>query len=302
MAIGFVALIACSGKWSLAHMVFTTERESINPAGVGSVLMLALTGFTFLEISGCTSAETYDAASAVPKAMIMTLGTGTLIFALICFCIAGLPDIVVDASSKTMIIAGTPWEANCPGLVRYLLGPLGGWAFFAGVVLSIVGGTFGALLALARVGYSMSINGLFPKQFSITSADGVPVYALWFQVICVTTIAMLTLVCSRVGLFGNAYIFLGETFGFMYALIGMLYAVCFLSLRYTDAQMPRPFKVGKSIYSAWLVALVTVSIWGYAAFFCVQPVHQITGVLIALSGVPIYFFYKNKARHKQIDS
>ncbi len=259
--------------------------------------MLALTGFTFLEISGCTSAETYDASSAVPKAMILTLATGTVIFALICLCTAGLPELTFDASRKTMIVSGTQLEANCPGLVRYLTGRLGGGIFFAGVILSILGGTFGALLALARVGYSMSINGLFPKQFSVTSEQGVPIYALWFQVVCVTVIALLTLMFSRLGLFGNAYIFLGETFGFMYAVIGILYAVCFLSLRYTDKHLPRPFRVGrgKSNHIAWIVSIITVTIWGYAAFFCVQPIHQLSGLLITLSGVPVYLFYKTRA-------
>ena len=79
----------------------------------------------------------------------------------------------------------------------------------------------------------------------------------------------------------------------MYSFVAMLYGVCVVSLRYTDPQMDRTFRIGKSgNLLVWLVALMTMGIWGYAAFFCVKLVHQIAGVIILLSGIPVYLYYK----------
>ncbi len=296
MAAGFVLLVISSSKWSMHEAL-----KIVNPGGssnlhesIASVLMLALTGFTFLEITGCTSAETYNAEKAVPKAMMLTLLTGAIVFGTISFCSAGIIPLACDNKLKTMVISGTALEATCPGIVTYVAGTSVGELFFGCVIASIVGGTFGALLALARVGYSMSASGLFPLQFANTNRDGVPVYALWFQCFCVIIIALSTLFLSRLGWFPNAYVFLGETFGFMYSLIGVLYAICFLSLRYTDPKRERPFQVG-SMKAAWSVSIITIIIWSYAAIGCVQPIHQLTGLFIMFSGVPVYYFYKNRS-------
>lgn len=293
MVIAFVAVVLISGRWSIQEAL-RPENFLGNPnlfQNVGSVLMLALTGFTFLEITGCTSAETYEAKKSVPKAMMLTLLTGALVFAALSFCSAGIPDLITRREGKTVFIGSTSTEATCPGIIIHLAGTGAGLIFFCGVIASIIGGAFGALLALARVGYSMSASGLFPAQFLKTSKEGVPIYALWFQCFCVIVIALSTLLFSNLGCFSNAYVFLGETFGFMYSLIGILYAVCFISLRYTDPEKERPFSVG-GLKTAWVISFITMLIWGYAAFGSVQTIHQISGLLIMLSGIPVFYFYK----------
>src|SRR5262249_456225 len=100
-------------------------------------------------------------------------------------------------------------------------------------------------------------------------------------------------ILSRTGMFADAYTFLAEVFGFLYAFVAMLYGICIVALRYTDPDMERPFRIGTTGNAlAWIVAAVTVAIWGYAAFFCVKIIHQIAGALILFAGVPIYLYYK----------
>ncbi len=85
----------------------------------------------------------------------------------------------------------------------------------------------------------------------------------------------------------------------MYAFVAVLYGVCVVSLRYTDPQLARPFRIGKKgNLLVWIMAVITAGIWGYAAIGCVQWGVQVTGLGIALSGIPIYYYYRriNQAR------
>jgi hypothetical protein len=98
---------------------------------------------------------------------------------------------------------------------------------------------------------------------------------------------------ARVGICPDAYTFLAETFGFLYAFLAVLYGICAVSLRYTDPDMERPFRVGKSgNWLLWTMMLATASAWGFAAFASAQLIHQLTGLGILLAGVPIYWFYR----------
>jgi len=296
MAFTFAALVLASGHPSLDNVM-----QLANPAGstnfvanVSSVLMLALAGFGFMEISGCTSSETANAEKSVPRAMFLTLLSVTLIYLTMCFCVSIASSYVLSADKSTLVVPGTTIQATCPALAGMIGGPLWGQIFTAAVIASIVGCGFTALLGLARVSYSMAETKLFPKQFAhLDEVSKVPTYSLWFQFWCVALIGIAANLVSRSGLFPDAYAFLGDTFGVMYAFVAMLYGVCVVSLRYTDPDLPRPFKIGKSGNAlVWTMALITLGIWGYAALGCVSWVEQVTAVAILLSGIPIYFYYR----------
>lgn len=300
MALSFAAMVLFSKHWSLQNILqFSSPSGSTNFVGnVSSVLMLALAGFSFMEISGCTSSETVDAQKSVPRAMFLTLLSITLIYASMCFCVSVATPFILTADKSTLVVPGTNIQATCPALAGLIGGSVCGQFFTACVVASIVGCGFTALLGIARVSYSMAETKLFPRQFAYLDAKTkVPTYSLWFQFWCVSIIAVAANLLSRTGLFPDAYAFLGDTFGFMYAFVAVLYGVCLVSLRYTDPNMPRPFRIGKTgNLLAWSVALITVAIWGYAALGCVHWIEQAAGVIILLSGLPIYFYYRRLNR------
>jgi amino acid transporter len=296
MALSFAALVAFSGHASLDNVVqFANPSGGTNfVANVSSVLMLALAGFAFMEISGCTSSETADAEKSVPRAMFLTLLSITAIYVTMCFCVSIASPFVLSPDKSTLLVPGTTIQATCPALAGLIGGAAWGRTFTACVIASIVGCGFTALLGLARVSYSMAETKLFPRQFAhLDERTKVPTYSLWFQFWCVSIIGVAANLLSRSGLFPDAYAFLGDTFGVMYAFVAMLYGICVVSLRYTDADLPRPFRIGKSGNGlVWAMALVTVAIWGYAAVGCVSWVEQLTGVIILMAGIPIYFYYR----------
>jgi amino acid transporter len=296
MAFSFAGLVAFSG-----HASFSNVMQLANPSGgtdfvanVSSVLMLALAGFSFMEISGCTSSETVDAQKSVPKAMFLTLLSITLIYASMCFCVSIASPYVLSPDKSTLLVPGTNIQATCPGIAGLIGGDGWGRVFTACVIASIVGCGFTALLGMARVSYSMAETKLFPRQFAhLDERTKVPTYSLWFQFWCVSIIGAAANLLSRSGLFPDAYAFLGDTFGAMYAFVAMLYGFCVVSLRYTDPELPRPFRIGKSGNAlVWVMALITAGIWGYAAIGCISWVEQLAGVIILLAGIPIYLFYR----------
>jgi amino acid transporter len=296
MAISFGALVLFSHSSSVANIL-----NPVSPSGspdlfknVTSVIMLALAGFAGVEMAGCTSSETADAKSAVPKAMFRTLITIALIYLGMCLAVGAASPYILNPNKTTMIVAGTNVQATCPSVTGFLAGPMWGNIFTACVVASIVGCGFGCLLATARFGYSMAKTGLFPAQFAeLDEKTKVPKYALLFQFWCLCVMGIGANLLARSGVFPDAYTFLAETYGFMYAFIALLYGISVVSLRYTDPDLPRPYRIGSQGNSlVWVLATVTVLIWGYAAFGCVHWSHQLAGTLILFAGVPIYAYYR----------
>ncbi len=113
------------------------------------------------------------------------------------------------------------------------------------------------------------------------------------QFFCLTIIGIGANLLARSGVFPDAYTFLAETYGFMYAFVALLYGVSVVSLRYTDPDLPRTFRVGKKGNALlWAFACTTIIVWGYAAFGCVHWSHQLAGTLTLLAGIPIYAYYR----------
>ncbi|MBX9686592.1 MAG: APC family permease [Candidatus Obscuribacterales bacterium] len=298
MAGSFIALVLSSGRWHLenAFQIASPAGSTDFAANVSSVLMLAMAGFSFLEMASCTSSETVDAQKTVPKATFMTLLSVTAIYLSMCFCVSVAAPFVLSPDKSTLMIQGSSIPANCPGIAGLLGGSFIGNAFASSVVASIFACGFSAVLGIARVSFSMAETKLFPAQFAqLDPKTKVPRFALWFQFVCVCLIAITANLLARTGVMPDAYAFLGETFGFLYAFVAILYGVCVVSLRYTDPEMKRGFRIGKSgNWLVWLMALVTVSIWSYAAFICTQWTHQLTGLFVLLCGIPVYFYYKRR--------
>lgn len=313
MAIAFIALVFFSPSSSIPRVFAIASPSGTTDIikNVLSVIMFALSGYAGLEMTGCTSSETKNPQKTVPLAMILTLVAVATFYTSMSVSISAAAPYVMTANKSNMIIAGTHAAgsdilATCPAVAGYLGGQIWGIVFTACVVASIVGCGFGNLLGLSRVGYSMAKTGLFPVQFAeLDEHTKVPKYSLIFQFWCLCIIGIGANLLSASGVFPDAYTFLAETFGVIYAFVAMLYGVCAIILRYTDPLMPRPFRVGKQgNMLLWYLAIFTTAVWGYASFGCTSISNQLAALLIFLAGIPIYSFYRLRtSRHdKYIDN
>lgn len=292
MAVAFVVLVLTSKNVNLANVVAPSIYS--NSAGfaenVMKVLVLSITAFAGIELVGCTSSETVNPTRSVPKAILLTLLTVAFIYISICVSICA----VAPASLSS---AATTFQGTCPAVASLIGGSIWGAVFTTGVLCSIITCTVTALMALARISYSMADTKLFPAKFArLDSKDAVPKDALWFQFWSIAAVSVgANIIATMVPSF-DPYTFLGEVFGFLYSFLAVLFGVCLISLRYTDPERSRPFRIGKDGNSlAWLLATITTAVYGFIAFGCAQPVHQLTAVVLVFCGLPIYWLYRRPA-------
>ena len=296
MVPAFVALVASAPSSSFKYL--------LNPANLSghsnvlenltSVLTMAIGGFGGIEIMACASSETRDARKNIPRAMFLTLGSVALIYAAMSAAIGVAAAYVLGPDKATSLVPGTKFSATFPGVVEFIAGNVWGRIAAGCVAASIIGCAIAGLLALARLGYSLASTGLFPRAFAqLDEGTKVPGYALKFQFIVLCVIGIAANLASRTGFFPDAYSYLGETFCFMYLFILLLYGVSLIILRYTDPDMARPYRIGaRGNWQAWLVTLLATGIFGYVAFGCTKPIYQLGGLIILMSGLPVYGYFR----------
>ncbi len=298
MAVSFGLLVVCAPHSSVANLLnFSNPHGNADFfANFSSVFLLALCGYSGIEITSCSSSETKDARRSVPRAIILTLVATSLIYVGMSLAVGAASPYVPSADGEYMIVDGTAVHATVPAMTGHLAGPFWGNLMSAAVVTSIVGCGLSCLLNLARVGYSMAATGLFPRKFAeLDPKTKAPSYALWFQFWCLVIVSVGSNVLAKTGLCPNPYVFLGEIFGFIYSFLALLYGFCLMSLRYTDPDMPRPFRIGaKGNALAWVMTIWSIAVYGFAAFGCTTWVQQMTSLVMLLVGVPIYFWYRRR--------
>jgi amino acid transporter len=304
MAAAFIALVATSKTSSLTYLVTgaqTTDAGFV--ANVMKVLVLSITAFAGIELVGCTSAETTDPRRSIPRAIILTLSTIALIYVALCVSVCAAAPYVMNAGHNALVIPGTALQATCPAVATFIAGPIWGKVFTAGVIGSIVTCAFNSLLALSRLSYSMSETRLFPAKFSkLDHQDSVPKDALWFQFWALTIVSIGANIIAHIVPSFDPYTFLGEVFGFLYSFLAILYGVCLISLRYTEPDLLRPFRIGSAGNGlAWFMTVATAMVYGFIAFGCAELNQIVTAVALLLSGLPIYWIYRHSRRTQAAD-
>lgn len=300
MAAVFAALVFSAPGTDIANLLNVT-----NCAGEGSfwtnvtnVLMLAIAGFGGVELAACASSETSNPQKTVPRNVVLTLLLTASIYISMSVAISMSSPFVLSPDETTAIIQGTSVKATCPSIAGYVGGKIAGAAMTFAVVASIIGCGFACLLNAARIGYSMSETGLFPRSFA-TLAPGtkVPAAMLWFQMWFLCVLGVGSNLLARTGVFADAYSFLGEVFGFLYSFLAVLYGVSLVSLRYTDPNMERPFRAGKKGNTvAWVLSIVSGGVYTFAAFGCTTLSHQIAALVLLLAGIPVYIINKRQRK------
>lgn len=151
------------------------------------------------------------------------------------------------------------------------------------IMIATFGCNNGLILSGARVYYSMAVDGLFFKRAENLNKHAVPQFALWLQ--C----AMASLLCLS-GRYGD----LLDMITFIAVLFYVLTIIGVFILRIKKPDAERPYK---AIGYPFLPILYIVM----GSAFCIllivyKPYFTWPGLIIALLGIPIYYW--NKAAHK----
>lgn len=156
------------------------------------------------------------------------------------------------------------------------------------IMVSTFGCNNGLILSGARVYYSMALDGLFFRKAENLNKHSVPQFALWLQ--C----AMASILCLS-GRYGD----LLDMITFIAVLFYVLTILGVFILRTKKPNAERPYKaVGYPVLPALYIIMGTA--------FCVlliiyKPYFTWPGLIIALLGIPIYYWNKKANRSKRAE-
>lgn len=192
-------------------------------------------------------------------------------------------------------IQNAPQDRVGTAALEVIFGGIGGTFMAIAIIISTFGCNNGLVLAGARVYYAMAKDKLFFKSTQKLNKYHVPAVALVLQ--CVWA-CLLVLPRTRSGKivggveeYGNLYSMLLDYVVFAVLIFYILTIVGLFILRRKQPNAERPYRafgypVIPIIYiaSALLISLVLL-------FY--KPQTSIPGLAIVLTGVPVYFFWKN---------
>jgi APA family basic amino acid/polyamine antiporter len=269
--LAFVVLALFSGKGDVAH--FTQVHEQA-PAGwplftaMFAASLSAFWGYEGWNNIGFIGEEVNNPQRNLPLA----LGIGTLIVIVLYLLINAvylfiLAPFQIEALGTNQIAAV---ETS-----RILGGNIGAILLSVLIVLTTFNCTNGTILMSARIFYAMGRDGLFLKKTAMIH----PIYHTPSFSIMIQAIWSIVLVWS-----GS---FDALTDLLVFASFLFYGAAAFGVILFRKNKMPRPYKVPlwiPAVFSAFCFLLVVVSAIN-------EPVQALTGLLLILSGVPVYFYY-----------
>ena len=171
---------------------------------------------------------------------------------------------------------------------RSFLGTFGVSLIALVCMISTLGSLYSGILAIPRVHFAMARDGVFfPSIGSLSKRTHVPVIAV-----------------GLCGLLACVQVVLG-TFDQLTTLV--VFSLCTISgatvasvfvLRRKMPDVPRPYKtLGYPIIP---FLFVIVNIWLVINTLKTNPVISLVGVVLILSGLPLYFYFRNKKRQENM--
>ncbi len=246
---------------------YLSNYSPLAPMGLGNfgaALVLIFWAYVGFEVGTLPASEVKNPKKTIPKAIITGMIVVTLFYLITNFIIFG----VVNWTE----LSNTPLPLVLVGTV--LFGAIGATIMAVGALVSVSGSDEAGFLGSARLSYSMSIYGLFPKIFSkIHPKYKTPHMALILQ----GTIAFILSIFSGITTLISFSIF---TLAFSFIL------VC-LSLVVLKRKQEKDLH-GQNVLP-WLgIAICLYLLLSTSTF------DKIVGSLVILSGIPLYIFFSPK--------
>ena len=281
IAFGFIMLKpdVWTANWTNAWDMHSLAKDGTIQS---YTMVAALTAFTAAMVGSIFSSDAWNNVTFIagevknPQRNIgLSLFLGTLIVTIIYI----LANLVYTGVLPLQEIASAEKDRVAVAASSVIFGNIGTVIIALMIMVSTFGCNNGLILAGARVYYSMSKDGLFFKKTGILNKNEVPEFALWMQ--CVVA----SVLCLS-GQYGN----LLDMISFVVVIFYVLTIGGIFILRFKQPDTPRPYKAfGYPILPALYILMgITFCVLLYSY----KPEYTKPGLIIVLSGVPVYFLWK----------
>lgn len=144
----------------------TNWTDNFAPQGISGVMIGAtMVFFAYLgfDTISTSAEETINPQKALPQAIIITLFLCTVFYIIVCLVITGMvPFTQLGKGDALAYVLGKVGQGKLAGVVSL------------GAVIGLLSGPLGTMFAAVRVLYTMSRDGLLPRQLSILNRSGIP--------------------------------------------------------------------------------------------------------------------------------
>lgn len=265
-----------SDAWTMNNLAFTggelTVSKVVGIAALGAIAA-SMVGSVFS--SDAWNNVTFIAGEIKnPKRNIgLSLFLGTFIVTIIYV----LANVMYTYVLPMKEIASAPMDRVATAASLEIFGAAGAGIIAALIMVSTFGCNNGLILAGARVYHTMAKDGLFFKKTATLNKNAVPEFALWIQ-------ALLCCIWCISGKYGE----LLDMVSFVVVMFYMLTIAGIFILRKKRPDAERPYKA-----FGYPILPIIYILMGLA--FCIlliiyKPKFTWPGLLIALAGIPIYYF------------
>jgi basic amino acid/polyamine antiporter, APA family len=269
--VGAIVIMILVGAWLTWGQPMPAASEAVgavSPKGFALAMVAGLFAYGGWHMVTFTAGETKDAASTIPKALIV----GTLV---VTACYAGLNAIYLRVLPLDALRASTRVAADAADA---LIGSGGAGAMAVLVMISTFGAVNGIILTGPRVYYSMAQDGLLFKWLGHTHPTfQTPHRALILQAVWGS---ILTLTDTYRALFTRV---IYTEWIFFALMVGGLFL-----LRRRSAYAPAYRIWGYPVIPA---VFVTASLTIVAIQIADQPINSVIGLGLVLLGWPVYRFW-----------
>jgi APA family basic amino acid/polyamine antiporter len=207
-----------------------------------------------------------------------------------------LANVAYIASLPLTEIQNVPQNRVAVAMMRAIFGTPGVLAMAAAIMISTFGCNNGLILAGARVYYAMARDNLFFHKVGTTNRFHVPAFALVVQAIWTALLTLPRTVTTNaetgVRTFGNVYTQLVEYTVSADLIFYVLLVAAVIVLRRKNPAAERPYRTwGYPIVPIISIALAAIVILDLAYL---APSTSGIGILIVLTGVPVYLLWRRK--------
>lgn len=240
-----------------------TPLSPLGYSGFGAAIVITFWAYAGFEIGTLPASEMKNPKKNLPKAIIVGVLISIVFYIAVNFVLFGVVNWHdLSKSSVPLAYAGIS-----------MIGGIGGLVLGLGALLSVSGANESGTLGIARLSYSMSIHGLFPKIFSKThSKYKTPYVALLIQ-------GVIAFVLS---------IYAGLTNLISFAVFNLAFTFFFVCLSLVVLK-----KESTSLHGQKIIPWCGMAICCFLIYYTTVW-DKIIGTIIILLGIPIYVFFSSK--------